>query len=388
MTTDIHDLGPLEQAVLRALVLAECIDAPLSRASIWRTLPGYRTALPNVRAALMPGAPLRHFVVEAKDRFVLQDRAEVLRQMAVRQGRADQRWRDGKRLLRGVCKLPWIEAVGIGGRMAWGVLEDGEALDLVVIAEGGRVPLARAALRAWRKAAGQKDTIRIAAVLDADDLALPAGDQHAAWWLLSVRPVSNEPAFHRLWSANPWAGEQFPNFDTEVTGGLPEYGLADRIDGKLAVLRRAAVASDDDGVLLTSAGRRATGAEDALQGLVSSRPIARACNEWVDDSGVDVTRGLKLGDLPADFDRRWRAVATWTFGEPAPEVAPEPVVEPEPAPEPAPEPVAAPEPAVEAAEEAQSAPHVPSRRKRGAQRQRATKARARRGRTSPASPEG
>lgn len=371
----ILDLGPLEQAVLRAVVLAESIDAPLSRASIWRTLPGYRTALPNVRAALATGAPLRSFLLEAKDRFVLQDRAPVLRGMAERQGRADALWRDLKRKMRGLCKLPWVEAVGIGGHMAWGVLEDGAPIDLVVIAEGGRVPLARAAVRTWRKATRTEQVIRLAAVLDADDLELALDDLHAAWWLLAVRPVSNEDAFHRLWQANQEAGAFFPNFDSEVTGGLPEYLLADRVDGRLARLRRSLVAQDDDGVLLRSAGRAQRPGEERLQRVVAQRPVARACREWIDEHGVaDVLRGLDLDDPQAAFAVRWRDVASWTFGveeQPVPAV---PSVDPPPV-----------EPAF--SEGPPATPMIPSTRRRGPGSVRASGARARRARTSPASPE-
>ena len=55
----MQDLGPLETAALAAFCQAELIGAPLTVASLWRSLPGYTTALRNVRAALAPGAPLR-----------------------------------------------------------------------------------------------------------------------------------------------------------------------------------------------------------------------------------------------------------------------------------------------------------------------------------------
>lgn len=324
---NIDDLGPLERAALRAVLRAELVGAPLTVASIWRSLPRYTTSLPNVRAALEDGAPLRNWVARDKDHHVIVGREDLLRGMARRQGAADARWRELEKPLRGLSKLPWVEAVGITGTMALGLLDADDApCPIVVIAEGGRVPLARAAVRAWRRAAGLKAAIRIAAVLDGDDLALPEGDETAAWWLLSVRPVTNEQAFERLFDANPWARAAFPNCDARSTGGVPEFFVGARIDGKLAALRRAAVARGDDGVLLTSA-QRSAGWEEPLQDLVKSRPMAAPCREWGDD--LLAAAGLEDGD--ARVAAREAELATWTFGEDDESEAPEAEAEEEPA---------------------------------------------------------
>lgn len=306
----MNDLGPLETAALRALAQAELIGAPLTVASLWRSLPGYKTSLRNVRAALEPGQPLSRFVASDKDHYVLRGREDLLRGMATRQGWADSRWRDLKGTLRGLGKVPWVEALGVTGPMAWGLSQSTDApCELVVIAEGGRVALARAAVRAWRRAAGKKVEIRVAAVLDADSLILAEGTSTEAWWLLAVRPVVNELAFARLREVNDWARARFPNFDADDAGGLPEYFLGDRVDGKLAALRRAAVATDDDGVLLRSAGRRELAWETALLGIVGGRPIARACDEWVGEDGVDVLRGTDLHDGDGRVEARMAEIA-------------------------------------------------------------------------------
>jgi len=314
---NIQDLGPLETAALRALAQAELIGAPLSVASVWRSMAGYTTSLPNVRAALEEGQPLRSFVAGDKDFFVLAGRDDLLRGMATRQGRSDERWRDLEGSLRGLGKLPWVEAVGVTGTMAWGLLDGDEVpCELVIIAEGGRVPLARAAVRAWRRAARLKDVLRIAAVLDADDLALTPAGATAAWWLLAVRPVVNEHAFARLLAANPWAGTQFPNFSSDASGGMPEYFLGDRVDGKLAAARRAAVATEDDGVLLLSGGRKDAGWETALLGVVTGRSIATSCREWGQGADANVLAGTSLSDGDARVDGRMAEVAGWSFGDP------------------------------------------------------------------------
>ena len=380
----MNDLGPLETAALRALAQAELIGAPLTVASLWRSLPGYKTALRNVRAALEPGQPLSRLVASEKDHYVLRGREDLLRGMATRQGWADSRWRDLKGALQGLGKVPWVEALGVTGPMAWGLLPSTDAsCELVVIAEGGRVALARAAVRAWRKAAGKKEDIRVAAVLDADSLALAKGTATEAWWLLAVRPVVNEAAFARLREANDWARAQFPNFDADDAGGLPEYFLGDRVDGKLAAMRRAAVATDDDGVLLRSDGRRELAWETVLLGAMAGRSIARACNEWVGEGGVDVLRGTDLHDGDRRVEARMAEIAA-TAAEVAakasgkaesPAVTDE-IAESEPGPEPEPTP-----------KKVSGRVSTSSSRKRGPTRQRVSKVRTSRARGS-ASPEG
>jgi len=368
---DFADLGPLEHAALRALAHAELIGAPLTVASLWRSLPGYQTSLPNVRAALEDGAPLRAFVARDKDHFALADRTELLRRMARRQGWSDGRWRQLGTSLRGLGKLPWVEAVGITGTMAWGLLdEESSACELVIIAEGGRVPLARAAVRAWRKASGRRDVLRIAAVLDADALAMEDAGATAAWWLLAVRPVVNEEAFSRLWSANQWARQRFPNFDVGGTGGLPEFFLGARVDGKLAAARRAVVAESDDGVLLGSAGRRDAGWEQTLLGVVGGRKVAQACREeWVTRQGADVLRGTGLGDGDERVQARMQQLAGWAFEDEAKTASTEAAAESKAAPGP-------------------KAPAVPaSKRTRGPKKQRTTRERTPRARSA-AAPEG
>jgi hypothetical protein len=388
---DIDDLGPLERAALRAFAQAELISSPLTIASLWRSLPGYKTSLANVRAALDVGAPLRSFVSMEKDSFALHDRSDLLRGMARRQGWSDARWRQLRGPLRGLGKLPWVEAIGVTGTMSWGLLDTEDSpCELVLIAEGGRAPLARAAARLWRKAAGLQRAIRFAAVLDADDLRVPDGGTTAAWWLLAVRPVVNEAAFERLWAANPWAGARFPSFEADGSGGLPEYFVGDRLDGRLAAVRRAAVATGDDGVLLRSEGRREGTVEARLGEALAGTWAARPCEEWVRDGALDVLVGTDLHDGDARVEARWAEVRGWPVGSPATVGAGgEPA-----APEPEAEDVSA--SAADTVDEASPGPRPEraravrraSRRTRGPRLQRRTATRVRRARAPGASQEG
>jgi len=372
---NMNDLGPLERSALRALAQAELISAPLTVASLWRSLPGYTTRLPNLRAALAEGTPLRNYVTRDKDCFALHGRDDLLCSVGTRQGFSDARWRELKGVLRGLGKLPWVEAVGITGTMAWGLLDE-ERLpcELVIIAEGGRTALARASVRVWRKASRLTNRVRIAAVLDADHLAVPATGVTAAWWLLAVRPVVNEAAFRRMWAANQWARSLFPNFDVDSTGGLPEYLLGQRVDGKLAAVRRALVASGDDGVLLGEEGRRDVSWERSLLGVVEGMRIAQPCREWGVGADADVLVGTNLVDGDARVGGRMRELSSWTFED---ALAAEVEENKEPQEE---------TPPILSGSEA-SPTASGSKRRRGPKRQRVTKGRAPRARSA-ASPEG
>ncbi len=234
------DLGPLERSILTALAAAEASGMrSLTAEAIWRTLPGYETHLANVEAALAEGAPLRRWVVASHLRFGLADATA---------GPAPR----GYEALRGLCKLPWLEAVAVGGTPALGRAGDGST-KLVVVAEGGRGPLAAWAIQQWLNAKPEWPVALT--VLDADSLQLPAGDALDALAIATLRPLMNPDAFAALRDANPWVAAALPNRPEQGWADRMAAGFGDRFDGKLAALRRGLV-SGDGGSLLRSAGRR------------------------------------------------------------------------------------------------------------------------------------
>ncbi len=368
---NVADLGPLEQSILRAVVHAELFGRALDAASIWRSLPRYETSLANVEAALAEGSALRGWVFESGGLYACLDRDALPHGMAGARRRAAGRWDRVSPYLRGIGKLPYVESVAVVGPLAWGSLDDiTRPLELAVIAEPGRVALARVALAGWRRARGEiGDLIRIAAIFDEADLAIADDGPAAALAAVALSPVVDAAGWQAWRDANPWLRARFPNW-LQGALELPDHALSDRRDGRLASLRRRVSRR------ITPVAR----AERLLEGKVPGREPGLA--------------SVAPCDLAERFEERWKELESWDVAEPAiPEpprraAAPEPepaepeVAEPEPAePEPAePEP-AEPEPAEpEPAEREPSSTVV-----RASRRDRSSRRRPRRSRRSAAS---
>jgi len=291
----IGDLGPLEQSILHAVVHAELLGTALDVRLLWRTLPHYETSLANVEAALAEGAALHGWVREVGGLFACLDREHIPHGMVGARRRAEGRWARVAPFLRGLGKLPYVESVAVVGSGAWGVLDDVvRPLELAVIAEPGRVALARAALAAWRRARGEIGAqLRISVVLDEADLGLPDPGLPLALAFLPLSPVVDAVGWTAWRAANPWLASTFPNWDPSAAE-LPDHVLSERRDGRLAALRRRA-------------SRRLRRVEDVLQDRVPGR-----------DPGLAT---VVPPEFEALFAARWADLASWEVAEP---VIPEP----------------------------------------------------------------
>ena len=310
----LTDLGPLERSVLMAVLHAELAGAAVPAAFIWRTLPGYETHLANVEAALAEGLPLRGWLTERGGLFCARDRAELPRGVSAARRRGEARWEEVRSLVVGLGKLPWVEAVAVVGPMAWGLLPSiCDPCPVAIIAEGGRVDLARAAAGARLRAAGEAgDSVELAHTFDGDEQGHPELEIAAGLVLATLRPVTNLEAWLTFADANPWLARRFPNARPDAPE-LPDYLAGGRVDGKLAALRRRLVSRRSEGPVLGSSGRR--------RGPWG--PIERALDRALEpgtELGVEALLGADFGRR---FDRRWAELASWVMPD-------EPGSEPEP----------------------------------------------------------
>jgi hypothetical protein len=301
---DIDDLGPLERAILRALVGGEALGAPaLDPATIHRCLPAYATREANVRAALDDPTALGRFVVTDGARYALGDRPQGPARAAAAVERAEQTWRDVAPTLRGLAKLPWIEGLALVGAWALGQSPaDGAPVDVALLAEGHRGRAAAAAFGASLRSRGAVAArIRLVQVWDADaELALD--DDVARLRLATLRPISHPAGWAWLRARVPDLTDSFPN--EPWADGDDGRLLGDRLDGRLAVFRRRVLAGDVE--VNTAADRR------GRRRILVDRTMAALVQRL---AAVEPPGRLP----PLDLGARWRDVAAWTFEEPASE---------------------------------------------------------------------
>ncbi|GEM_PF-2177942 len=305
---NISDLGPLERAILQALTIGDTLGVPLGLPGVWRLLPRYTTRLSNVREALAAGGALDGWVASRLGHYALRDRDALLEELGAAQGRGRELWDGMKAAVKGMCKLPWIEAVAVTGRPALGVVAPGEDdVRLIVIAEGGRVRLARWAIGAYRKARGDVGArIKVETIVDADALAKPAGTRYDALRWLTLRPVMNEAAFAALREANPWIHVEFPSAVLDTAGGLPDYEVdAGRFDGRLARVRRGLVGGNGESPEVTPLFLSNARIPGGLAGLEESLQSS------LDGDGAECASRLGSDEFEAVFAPRWEAVEAW-----------------------------------------------------------------------------
>lgn len=351
---DTSHLGPLERAILRTLVAAEALGVQAVDAErIHRCLP-YSTHLANVQAALQAPTALGRYLVTDGTRYALKDRPKAPGDAAEAERRAERAWPEIAPVLRGLGKLPWIEGLALAAPWALGQAPAGGApADIALLAEGGRGAEAQAAFGASLRSRGAiADRIRLVAVFDADEAVLTSGDLATDLHIATLRPITHPDGWAWLRQTRSTLDEAFPNAPWDRAG--PSYELAERLDGRLAALRRRLLGGGDE--VITGdvrSGRRRLQLDRTLGGLI--RRLA--------------------GDGPlhppsiARGDARWAAVESWVFGAspsnddaaPLEDVPRVPAVEPaESKPRPTPE-ASPPRPPKNAA----GSPLLASRRRRG-----------------------
>lgn len=323
---DAPHLGPLERAALDALLATEALGVPALDPARLLACMAYGTHRANLERALQEG-PLARYVATDGTRFCLIDSPEHLTEAQAAAERMDRVWTELQDTIRGLCKLPWVEAVAVVGPGALGQLPPGQKLQLRVVAEGGRVRAAAAALGLSIRARDGLDAqLALESIVDADHLERPVTSPLASLRTAVIAPVMNRAGWQAWLEANPALAEALPNH----TWG-DERDLGERFDGRLAVWRRSAVQAED-APLLRSTGRR--GGKRLLLDRLLESVLDRSAG-----TAIPVAPALATG---AHGSRR-AAVLAWTFDQPSVATEETPVVE-------------APEPPTEAADPGRSEP--------------------------------
>ena len=306
---ELARLGPLEQAILRAVLQAEAMGSAHSLPALWCCLPNYKTGLVNVRAAVAEGTPLRRYLSASRGNFSLRDREDLLQALPRERWKGDQRWNEAVLPIRGLARLPYIEGVALAGTMAWGRQpEPGQPIELVVLAEGGRTAQASRVIGLYlRSRPAIQRMLRVVELIDCDHLERPDGGEVRALALLTLRPVVAESGFEALWTANPWLMDHFPNFRSGAfsLSSLTDPYLGEREDGTLATLRRRVVdaASDGEPALMTTA-RRHGGLLGRLEETIRGR------SPLLPGPGSEVSLASLLD---SQVMARWEELATWEW---------------------------------------------------------------------------
>ncbi len=305
---DVARLGPLENSILHALVGAEPQGLPLSVPQIWRLLPGYSTHLSNVAAALADESPLSSFVSEARGQYVIRDRRDLLDGFAHSRQRGELLWTRLCASVESLCREPSIHALGLSGRMAWGLSSDSvEPTQLVVISAPRQRSQAMDAVLAVTSTLPSELCVEVADLLSVDELTIGPGDRQRALELISVRPILAESAFLTLWEHNTWIGDAFPNFDgrSRLGGDVPDLLLGEVLEDRRTLLRRSLNRRVMRfGGVLRGLGRR----RGQRRGVGSDHATARP--------GPVASATLSSTEASQHHEQRWAQISDWLIEDP------------------------------------------------------------------------
>ena len=143
----------LRRAIAAAVAYGDLFDWPLTPDEVHRSLP-IPARLEEVTAALAPArlGP----TLATIDGFVVARGREDLVERRVRCAEvSDELWPPAERAARFVGRLPWVKMVAVSGSLAVGAATDDADVDLFIVADDGRVWLARAVTIGVAKAVGR-----------------------------------------------------------------------------------------------------------------------------------------------------------------------------------------------------------------------------------------
>ncbi len=201
----------LRRAILHTLAYADVFDYPLAISEIHRYLSFQQTALADVQAAV-DALVETCAVVQAGEWFALPGRqalAEVRQRRGIIAGRL---WRKAQRYARIIAFLPYVRMVAVTGSLAMDNTEEGNDVDLMLVATPGRLWTVRAlAVLVTRLAKPTGVRLCPNYVVTTDALEFHERSLYGAHEVTQMIPLAGADIYERIRSLNAWTNEFLPN---------------------------------------------------------------------------------------------------------------------------------------------------------------------------------
>lgn len=202
----------LAWAVVRTLAYVDLFDSGLTLAELHRGLHGHACTEHALAEALRSDPWLQQRVACHEGVHHLQGRERVVATRRAREAAADRYFARQAPALRLVSLLPFVRMVALSGGAAHRTSLHREDLDLFIVAEEGRAWSAMAACILTTKLLGMREDVCANYLVDEAHLAIDLQrDAYTAHQFVHLWPVLGEEAHRKLWAANPWVAEHFPN---------------------------------------------------------------------------------------------------------------------------------------------------------------------------------
>lgn len=196
----------LRRSVLGALAYAGLFQYPLTVEELARYQVGSCFTLGEITEALAGDEALAREVSCSDGYYSLAEHEAYFAQRAQREAASRLLWRKARRYARWLARLPFVRMVAVTGALAVSNVAARPDIDLLVVAEPGRVWVCRRLLiTAVRFARIWRDELCPNYILSEGQLALEQRDFFTAHELAQMAPLSGLAVYTRMLESNKWA---------------------------------------------------------------------------------------------------------------------------------------------------------------------------------------
>ncbi len=201
----------LRDSLLAALAYADLFDYPLTIDELARYQHGTSFTPHEVRECLYSDEALRSMLMHSKGYWLLRSRPGLAQIRLKRELFSGRLWRRAILYSRWVSNMPFVRMVAVTGALSMHNAGPVSDIDLLVVAQAGRVWLCRRALiLCVRIARLFGDDLCPNYVVAENNLELDQRDLYTAHELAQMIPMSGLPVYRAMLKANEWAASFLP----------------------------------------------------------------------------------------------------------------------------------------------------------------------------------
>jgi len=213
-------------AVMRTLIYADMFDYPLREEELYLGLLEC-SANPNEVNAALAHFHRKNLINHSGEWWHLAGREEIIAERQRRGEYTRKLWRDNARLIKLICRFPFVKGVALSGAGSFENCQPSDDLDLFIIVYQERLWLTYSALVILLKILGKRKLICLNYLIGHRALAIPSGhdrDFFVAHQIAFLRPLRGRQVFEEFFSTNRWIDEYLPQFSSHAPTapfGLP-----------------------------------------------------------------------------------------------------------------------------------------------------------------------
>lgn len=229
----------LEKSVLATIVYYDVIERPLTRFEVFKYLINpvrnnqnqNKPTLNKIIELLEKSAELNQFIGQQNGFYFLKNRTDLVGQRLEKQKLSDQKWKKAKKIIRTLQAVPYLRVVIVSGSLALNNPRSESDIDLLIIAQQGRIWTCRALttlffglIGKYRRGSLTKDRFCPNHYLTDRSLEITFRSLYNAQTYTHLTPVwqASPDLYSRFQETNQWLRDYLIFYPESQTGYLKE----------------------------------------------------------------------------------------------------------------------------------------------------------------------